>query len=124
MFNGASNIAQEGGLAVLSPEGQEQTHEQVTYYMENVRIIREGLAASGFILFGGVNAPYIWLKAPEGFSSWEFFDELLEKAHVITTPGVVFGTNGEGYMRVSAFGHREDIESAVRSIKANFGNKS
>src|SRR3989344_201853 len=124
MFNGASNIAQEGGLAVLSPEGQEQTHEQVTYYMENVRIIREGLAASGFILFWGVNAPYIWLKAPEGFSSWEFFDELLEKAHVITTPGVVFGTNGEGYMRVSAFGHREDIENAVRSIKANFGNKS
>jgi LL-diaminopimelate aminotransferase len=121
MFNGASNIVQEGGLAVLSPEGQKETHEQVDYYMENVRIIREGLKAAGFIVSGGINAPYIWLKTPEGLSSWEFFDELLAKAHVITTPGVVFGQNGEGYMRISAFGHREDVEKAVRSIQKNFG---
>jgi len=119
MFNGASNIAQEGGLAALSPEGDRQTHEQVDYYMENARIIREGLANAGFTLFGGTNAPYIWLKCPAGRSSWQFFDELLEKAHVVTTPGSGFGKNGEGYMRVSAFGHRENIEAAVHSIVAN-----
>ena len=119
MFNGASNIAQEGGLAALSPEGNRQTHEQVDYYMENARIIREGLANAGFTLFGGTNAPYIWLKCPAGRSSWQFFDELLEKAHVVTTPGSGFGKNGEGYMRVSAFGHRENIEAAVHSIVAN-----
>ena len=121
MFNGASNIAQEGGLAVLSPEGQKQTHEQIDYYMENACIIREGLEASGFTIFGGANAPYIWLKAPKGISSWELFDEFLTKAHVITTPGVAFGNNGEGYMRLSAFGHRENIEKVVRSIRENFG---
>lgn len=119
MFNGASNIAQEGGLAVLSPEGQKETHEQVAYYMENARIIREGLGKAGFKIFGGENAPYVWLKCPKGVSSWEFFDELLSKAHVITTPGVAFGENGEGYMRLSAFGHRENIEKAVKSIKEN-----
>lgn len=121
MFNGASNIAQEGGLAVLSAEGQRQTHKQVAHYMENARIIREGLGAARMTIFGGVDAPYIWLKCPEGFSSWEFFDELLAKAHVITTPGIVFGENGEGYMRISAFGHRENIEKAVRSIRENLG---
>lgn len=119
MFNGASNIAQEGGIAVMSAEGQRQAHEQVDYYMENVRIIRQGLADAGFTLFGGVNAPYIWLKCPPGVSSWKFFDELLEKAHVVTTPGVAFGKGGEGYMRLSAFGHRENIEEAVRSIREN-----
>lgn len=119
MFNGASNIAQEGGLAVLSPQGQTETHEQVRYYMENARIIREGLVKVGFNVFGGANAPYVWLKCPAGVSSWEFFDELLTKAHVITTPGCGFGKNGEGYMRLSAFGHRENIEKAVQSIKEN-----
>ena len=119
MFNGASNIAQEGGLAVLSPEGQKQTHEQVDYYMENARILRDELAKKGLVVFGGVNAPYIWLKCPKGVSSWEFFDTLLTKAHALTTPGVAFGKNGEGYMRLSAFGSREHIEKAVRSIKEN-----
>ncbi|MDO8481930.1 MAG: LL-diaminopimelate aminotransferase [bacterium] len=123
MFNGASNIAQEGGLAVLSPEGQKETHEQVNYYMGNARIIREGLADSEFKVFGGENAPYIWLKCPKGVSSWEFFDELVTKAHVITTPGCGFGENGEGYMRVSAFGHRADIEMAVQSVKENLHPK-
>ena len=119
MFNGASNIAQEGGIAVLSPDGQRETQSQVDYYMENARIIREGLLNAGFTVFGGVNAPYIWLKCPKGVSSWELFDEFLTKAHIITTPGVAFGNNGEGYMRLSAFGHRESIEKAVRSIKEN-----
>ena len=119
MFNGASNIAQEGGLAVLSQLGQRQTHEQVDYYMENARIIREGLAAAGFKVSGGVHAPYIWLANPRGLSSWDFFDELLEKAHVVATPGSGFGKNGEGYMRLSAFGARENIEKAVRSICKN-----
>jgi len=123
MFNGASNIAQEGGLAVLSTEGQKQTHEQIDYYMENACIIREGLEASGFTIFGGANAPYIWLKAPKGISSWELFDEFLTKAHIITTPGVAFGNNGEGYMRLSAFGHRETIEKAVSSIRENIHQK-
>ena len=119
MFNGASQIAQEGGIAAVSPEGQRQTREQIEYYMENARIIREGLESGGFTFFGGIHAPYIWLKCPAGLSSWEFFGQLLEKAHVVTTPGSGFGENGEGYMRLSAFGHREDIEAAVRSIQQN-----
>ena len=120
MFNGASNIAQEGGLAALSPEGEQQTKEQIGYYMENAGIIREGLESAGFTVFGGEHAPYLWLACPQRISSWTFFDALLEKAHVITTPGSGFGKNGEGYMRVSAFGHREDIERATRSIVENF----
>ena len=119
MFNGASNIAQEGGLAVLSPEGQRETRAQVDHYMENAALIRAGLANAGFTVFGGEHAPYIWLKCPRGLSSWGFFDELLEKARVVATPGAGFGKNGEGYMRVSAFGHRETIEKAVRSIVEN-----
>ncbi len=119
MFNGASNIAQEGGLAVLGAQGQKETHEQIDYYMENARIIREGLSGAGFTLYGGVHAPYIWLKCPTGVSSWDFLDQLLEKAHVVATPGSGFGKNGEGYMRISAFGHREDIEAATRAIAGN-----
>ncbi len=120
MFNGASNIAQEGGLAALSAEGQRQTHSQIEWYMDNARIIREGLVVAGFTVFGGVHAPYIWLKCPGGRSSWDFFDDLLEKAHVITTPGSGFGSGGEGYMRLSAFGSRNTIERAVRSIQEHF----
>src|SRR3989338_3114761 len=119
MFNGASNIAQEGGLAVLSPEGQRETRAQVDHYMENAALIRAGLANAGFTVFGGEHAPYIWLKCPRGLSSWGFFDELLEKARVVATPGAGFGKNGEGYMRVSAFGHRETIEKTMRSIVEN-----
>ena len=119
MFNGASNISQEGALAVLSPQGQKETHDQVAFYMENARIIREGLASGGLKTFGGVHAPYIWLSCPRELSSWDFFDELLQKAHVITTPGGGFGKNGEGYLRLSAFGWRANIERAVRSILEN-----
>ncbi len=117
-FNGASNIVQEGGLAALSLNGRLQNLETINYYMENARIIREGLAER-FVVYGGRNAPFLWVKTPNGMNSWEFFDKMLEEAHVVITPGSGFGSAGEGYFRVSAFGHRENIEKAVQSIKAN-----
>lgn len=119
MFNGASNIVQEGGLAVLSSKGQKQTLKQVKYYMENAKIIKKGLESIGLKVFGGVNAPYIWLKCPKGLDSWGFFDKLLKEAYVVSTPGCGFGSMGEGYLRLSAFGHRENIIKAVKSIKKN-----
>jgi len=119
MFNGASNIAQEGGLAALSEDGQKQTREQVQYYMENAKIISEGLKSLGLKIFGGVNAPYLWIKCPKGLTSWEFFDKLLNETHVVGTPGSGFGKMGEGYFRLSAFGHRENVEKAVKNIKEN-----
>lgn len=119
MFNGASNIAQEGGLAVLSKEGQRECKEQIRYYMKNAEIIKKGLQNLGLKVFGGENAPYIWLKTPEGLNSWQFFDKLLKEAHVVGTPGSGFGPHSEGYFRLSAFGHRENIEKAVESIKKN-----
>ncbi len=118
-FNGASNIVQEGGLAVFSDEGLAESRSLVNYYMENAGIIREGLSSIGLKTFGGTNAPYIWLKTPSGMSSWDFFDKLLSETGVIGTPGSGFGPAGEGYFRLSAFGHREDIKDAVESIKAN-----
>ena len=96
---------------------QAQVRELVDYYMANAQIIRDGLAAQGFRVFAGVNAPYIWLKTPDGMSSWDFFDRLLERAHVVGTPGSGFGPSGEGYFRLSAFGNREDVEEAVRRLR-------
>lgn len=119
MFNGASNIVQEGGLAVLSSKGQKQTLKQVKYYMENAKIIKKGLECIGLKVYGGENAPYLWVKCPEGLTSWGFFDKLLKEAHVVSTPGSGFGSMGEGYLRLSAFGHRENIIKAVKSIKKN-----
>lgn len=119
MFNGASNIVQEGGLAVLSALGQKQSCKQVKYYMENAKIIKIGLESIGLKVFGGVNAPYLWVKCPKGLTSWEFFDKLLKEAYVVSTPGCGFGSMGEGYLRLSAFGHRENIKKAVESIKKN-----
>lgn len=119
MFNGASNIVQEGGLAVLSMTGQKQTSKQVKYYMENAKIIKIGLESLGLKVFGGENAPYLWVKCPKGLTSWQFFDKLLKEAHVISTPGSGFGSMGEGFLRLSAFGHRENINKAVASIKKN-----
>lgn len=124
MFNGASNIVQEGALAVLGEEGQKQTHEQIKFYMENAKIIKEGLEDLGLKIFGGENAPYIWVKCPKALSSWSFFDKLLEEAHVVCTPGSAFGNMGEGYIRLSAFGHRENIEKAVKSIINNLKLKA
>ncbi len=117
MFNGASNIVQEGGLAILSDEGQKQTAKQIKYYMENAKIIRKGLESAGLAVCGGVNAPYLWVKCPNRLTSWQFFDKLLQEANVVSTPGSGFGNMGEGYLRFSAFGHRENILKAVESIK-------
>ncbi len=119
MFNGASNIVQEGGLAALSPGGLIENQKIIDYYMENARIIRDGLKAKGFTVYGGTNAPYLWVKTKNGMSSWDFFDKILNEAHVVTTPGSGFGPAGEGYFRVSAFGHRENVVKAVDSIRVN-----
>ena len=118
-FNGASNIAQEGGLAALTEQGREECQRLVDYYMANARIICEGLAAMGLTVYGGANAPYIWLKTVNGMSSWDFFDKLLRETHVVGTPGAGFGPSGEGYFRLSAFGHRTTVDKAVTSIQKN-----
>ncbi len=119
MFNGASNIVQHGGLAILSEEGRKESLELVAYYMANARTIREGLKGLGITCYGGDNAPYVWMKTPGGMPSWAFFDKLLHECHVEGTPGSGFGPSGEGYFRLSAFGHKEDIERAVQSIQDN-----
>ena len=116
-FNGVSYPIQKGAAAVFSPEGAAAVKETIAYYMENARIIREGLAEAGIEVHGGVNAPYIWLKTPEGVTSWEFFDLLLNKVNVVGTPGSGFGSSGEGYFRLSAFGIRENVIEAVNRIK-------
>ncbi|MDP4094471.1 MAG: LL-diaminopimelate aminotransferase [Bacillota bacterium] len=112
-FNGVSYIVQRGAEAVYSEEGQKQIRETIEYYMTNARIIREGLVKLGLKVFGGVNAPYIWLKTPDGMGSWEFFNKLLNEANIVGTPGVGFGPSGEGYFRLTAFGSRESTEEAV-----------
>jgi len=116
-FNGASCIVQAGGVAALSPEGRQEMQGLVTYYLENARIIRDALAELGITVFGGDNAPYVWLQAPGGMDSWGFFDKLLTECHVVGTPGAGFGPSGEGYFRLSAFGHRENVEEAVARIR-------
>ena len=116
-FNGTSYITQRGAEAVYTPEGQRQVKETIDYYMENAHIMREGLSEAGFKVYGGVNAPYIWLKAPEGMNSWQFFDRLLYDMNVVGTPGVGFGPSGEGYLRLTAFGRREDCLEAMQRIR-------
>src|SRR5690606_8176041 len=108
---------QAGAAAVYSPEGKAQVSELVAYYMENARIIREGLRAAAFSVHGGVHAPYIWLETPRGIGSWDFFDRLLERTGVVGTPGSGFGPHGEGYFRLSAFGERGQVEEAVERIR-------
>jgi LL-diaminopimelate aminotransferase len=120
-FNGVSYPVQKAAAAVYSDEGWAQIKEAVDYYMENARIIREGLTASGIACFGGVNAPYIWLETPEGMTSWDFFDKLLNECHVVGTPGSGFGPSGEGYFRLSAFGDRANVETAVQRIRGKWG---
>ena len=117
-YNGAPYIIQRAGEAVYSEEGKAQLADQVAYYMENARIIKEGLEKAGYKCTGGVNAPYIWLKTPDNMSSWEFFDHLLDTAHVVGTPGSGFGPSGEGYFRLTAFGSKENTEEAIRRIQA------
>lgn len=117
-YNGAPYIVQQAGDAVYSKEGREQTKEQIAYYMNNARYIYDGLKGAGYSVSGGVNAPYIWLKTPDGMSSWDFFDYLLEKANVVGTPGSGFGPSGEGYFRLTAFGTNENTVKAIDRIKA------
>ncbi|ALC15700.1 L,L-diaminopimelate aminotransferase apoenzyme [Desulfuromonas soudanensis] len=120
-FNGVSYPVQKAAQAVYSDEGWPQVKEVIDYYMDNARIIREGLTAAGIQCFGGVNAPYIWLKTPEGMSSWDFFDKLLTECHVVGTPGSGFGPSGEGYFRLSAFGDKGNVVKAVDRIKQKWG---
>ena len=117
-FNGAPYIVQRAGEAVYSEAGKAQLKEQVAYYMKNAAAIREGLLSCGFEVFGGVNAPYIWLKTPDNMKSWDFFDYLLEKANVVGTPGSGFGPSGEGYFRLTAFGTYENTLAALEKLKA------
>lgn len=116
-FNGTPYIVQQGAAAVYTPQGQQQIKAIVDYYMTNARIIREGLTNAGIQTFGGINAPYIWLKTPNNLSSWSFFDKLLNEVHIVGTPGTGFGPSGEGYFRLTAFGNRENTEEAVERIK-------
>ena len=117
-YNGAPYIIQRAGEAVYSKEGRQQLKEQIAYYMRNAAVIKEGLSAAGYEVYGGVNAPYIWLKTPETMSSWEFFDDLLTRANVVGTPGSGFGPSGEGYFRLTAFGSYEYTKAALARIQA------
>ena len=118
-FNSVPYVIQRAAAATFTAEGRAQTAEQVRHYMENARLIREALASAGFTTFGGEHAPYIWIRTPDGKSSWDFFDELLSQAQVVGTPGSGFGPSGEGYFRISAFNSREKVEEAIRRIAAH-----
>ncbi|MFW5682078.1 MAG: aminotransferase class I/II-fold pyridoxal phosphate-dependent enzyme, partial [Phycisphaeraceae bacterium] len=117
-FNGVSYITQRGAQAVYSDEGQSQIRGLVLFYLENAQLIRQALTTAGLQVFGGINAPYVWIQAPAGASSWDLFDKLLTQAHVVGTPGSGFGSQGEGYFRLSAFNSRENIEEAIQRITA------
>ncbi|MGN0349328.1 MAG: LL-diaminopimelate aminotransferase [Roseburia sp.] len=117
-FNGAPYIQQRAGEAVYSAEGRAQLKEQIGYYMRNAAAIKKGLQEAGYTVFGGVNAPYIWLKTPGKMTSWEFFDDLLERANVVGTPGSGFGPSGEGYFRLTAFGSYENTIAALKRIQS------
>lgn len=119
-FNGVSYIVQRGAEAVYSPEGQAQTKALVSFYLENAQIIREKLTEAGLAVYGGINAPYVWVKTPNGLSSWDFFDKLLHTCSVVGTPGSGFGAAGEGYFRISAFNSRANVEEATRRIVETF----
>jgi len=119
-FNGVSYIVQRGAEAVYSEAGQSQIKTLVNFYLENAQIIRNQLTAAGFAVYGGVNAPYVWVKTPADLSSWDFFDQLLEKVNVVGTPGSGFGAAGEGYFRISAFNSRANVEEAMARITAKF----
>jgi LL-diaminopimelate aminotransferase len=117
-FNGASYVVQRGAAAAYSPDGLAQTRAQIALYMSNAAALREGLAAAGFTVYGGVHAPYIWLETPGRMKSWDFFDQLLTQAQVVGTPGAGFGPAGEGYFRLSAFNSRANVGEALGRIRA------
>ncbi len=120
-FNGASYIIQRGAAAIYTEEGARQVEETLAYYRQNARVIKEGLEGAGFTVYGAVNSPYVWCKTPEGVGSWEFFDMLLARANVITTPGAGFGPSGEGYIRFTAFGDGAATKEAMERIKNLMG---
>ena len=115
-FNGASYVIQRGAAAIFTPEGSAQIDETIDYYRKNAHMIKEGLEAAGYEVYGAVNSPYIWCKTPDGMGSWDFFRKLLTEANVITTPGAGFGPSGEGYIRLTAFGSAESTKEALERI--------
>lgn len=117
-FNGTAYIVQRATQAVYTPEGKAEVRGLIDYYMDNARILRDALSEKGWIVYGGINSPYIWLKCPNTRDSWQFFDELLHECHLVGTPGVGFGPNGEGYFRLTAFNSREQTREAVERIRA------
>ena len=119
-FNGTAYIVQRAAEAIYTPEGREQVREVIDYYMTNARIMRETLAEVGFRAYGGIDAPYIWLRTPEGEGSWAFFERLLHEINVVSTPGVGFGPAGEGFIRLTAFGTRQDCEEAMTRLRRHF----
>ncbi len=116
-FNGTSYITQRGAEAVYSPEGKEQVRQTINYYMDNAQLMKEGLEACGLQVYGGENAPYLWVKTPDGLSSWKFFEKLLYEVYIVSTPGVGFGPSGEGYLRLTAFGDHKDTIEAIQRIQ-------
>ncbi|MDD2436691.1 MAG: LL-diaminopimelate aminotransferase [Massilibacteroides sp.] len=116
-FNGASYITQRGAEAIYSPEGKEQVKETINYYMSNAQIMKEGIQKCGLEVYGGDDAPYLWIKAPKGLTSWKFFEKLLYEVYIVGTPGVGFGPSGEGYLRLTAFGDRDDTLEAMARLK-------
>jgi len=116
-FNGTNYITQRAAEAVYSPEGKEQVKEIINYYMTNARIMKEGLQQCGLKVFGGDNAPYLWIKTPNGLSSWKFFEKMLYEVSIVSTPGVGFGPSGEGYLRLTAFGDRDNTLEAMARLK-------
>lgn len=119
-FNGVPYVTQRAAEAIYTEKGKKQIEENIKYYLENAKIIKNGLEEAGFVTYGGVNSPYVWLKVPDGMTSWEFFDKLLEEANVVGTPGSGFGPHGEGYFRLTAFGTKENTEKAIERIKEKF----
>lgn len=115
-FNGVSYVVQRGAEAVYSDQGRREVKELISFYLENARRLREGLERAGLTVYGGVNAPYVWLKTPTGTTSWQFFDQLLDRAHVVGTPGSGFGAAGEGFFRLSAFNSRENVDEAIGRV--------
>jgi LL-diaminopimelate aminotransferase len=115
-FNGVSYPVQRAAEALFSPDGKQQVNDLITHYLGNAKILREAAAAAGMSVYGGINAPYIWVACPAGLKSWELFDRMLHEANVVVTPGAGFGAAGEGYFRISAFNSRENAEEVARRI--------
>ena len=119
-FNGVSFPVQRAAAAIYTDEGKKQVKGLIDFYMNNAKLLREGLTEAGFEIYGGVNAPYVWMKTPDGVSSWDFFDKLLGESHIVGTPGSGFGAAGEGYFRLSAFNSLENTQEAITRIKKAF----